>query len=135
VFGLLEQHDDSFYALLDMPEQDSWLYRNAHGKLQPSLICDVFVMATYRHAGVFRADNITFQYTEMTPIDAYSLQLYASEWHKPAACDPSDPPLWCQLNGRFYLPLDGANQVEPYTNQFERCGGSISNNYYRQPHC
>ena len=130
IFELIEPQNISFYDLMTVPEQDSWRY----GPEQlPSLVCDVYVMAVYNAAGIFDP-QLDFSYTEMTPFDSYSLNLYAGlgEWRQPVGC--ANDQLYCQISGKYYLTMPGVNQVAPYSSMFNTCPG-LPQEYYRPPGC
>eukprot|EP01095_Lingulamoeba_sp_RSL-Kostka_P009001 TRINITY_DN3070_c0_g1_i1.p1 TRINITY_DN3070_c0_g1~~TRINITY_DN3070_c0_g1_i1.p1 ORF type:complete len:338 (+),score=118.40 TRINITY_DN3070_c0_g1_i1:692-1705(+) len=122
------ERDISFYELMTVPEQDDWVYSD--GK---SMVCDVFVMAMYKHAGVF--GDLEFQATELTPLNSYALNIYNSStsW-MPETC-AKDKLGYCQVMGDYYLDLyPHFNTIQPYGHMFNSCP-SYPPQYDQLPGC
>jgi hypothetical protein len=117
----------TFGELFSIPEQDSWVYDQ--GK---SMVCDVFVCSVWKASGIFGDMTDKFQCTELTPRDVYSLNVFDSNYTRPAQCvaaDPNSP--FCQLGGDYTLLLPGYNTKTPYPNMGNNCPGVPP--LYKQP--
>jgi hypothetical protein len=117
--------------LVALPEQDSYVYSDGL-----SMVCDSYLCAIAKAAGLFGdlADEI--QCTEFDNFDAYSL---AGFWNltrtRPAECVAADPDVpYCQIMGYYVLPLPKVNTVEPYAHMAEKCS-ALPMDYTRPPMC
>jgi hypothetical protein len=117
----------SFAEVVAWPEQDEWIYMN--GK---SLVCSSFVISIYKAGGLF--GNMTIQATEFTPKDTYQLNFFDDQMiGLPEKCKRDGMP-YCQLMGRYKLPLPGFNSISPYDHMNEKCP-SMPPDYKRPPKC
>jgi len=113
-----------------IPEQDSWTYDGDY-----SMVCDSFVIAMYKKAGVFGNLADLIQATEQTPKDTYQMALFDAQWQRPKQCVEDDPALpYCQFAGNFRLTMPGFNSIEPYAHMNEACA-SLSPVFYRPNGC
>jgi len=116
IFQYATQQGITFEELIDIPEQDSWIYPD--GK---SMVCDVFVCNMWRAGGIVGDD---FQCAELTPRDVYSMNVFDTNWTRPSQCVEADPGLpYCQLGGNYRLNLPGYNTITPYANMGNNCPG------------
>ena len=76
----------TFEALFDLPEQDSWKYSRGY-----SMVCDVLVCETWKNGGLFGSLADQIQCTEFTNFDAYTLNIFDSEYIRPIECQIADP--------------------------------------------
>jgi len=126
----------NFTSLVTMPEQDSWVFQNGAGfKSGPSMVCDVFVMEMWKAGGIFShlADQI--EATEFTNWDAYSLNIFNSNYQRPTQCQVADPDLpFCQLLGEYRMHLPQYNTVTPFAHMREKCP-SEAPDYIKPQYC
>jgi hypothetical protein len=123
-----EKQSLNFTDLIQMVEQDEWVYTDGR-----SMVCDVFVCSTWKSAGLF--GEIPIQCTELTPTDVERLNFFDATDNRPEACVEADPALpYCQLNGEYRLTLPGWNTVAPYPNYAQHCPG-VPPNYNRPDNC
>jgi len=125
VLTILQERNMTFGQLMSMPELDKWHYSDG-----PAMVCNVYVLAVYKAAGLF--DGIEFEATETTPRDAYELALYDTTGEfRPRICPTSAP--YCQITGLYKVPL-GPNYstIKPYNHMFENCG-ALPPSYERVP--
>jgi hypothetical protein len=116
------QQGISFTDLVTMPEQDSWTFNNSDGRIGPSMVCDVFVTEMWKAGGLFGSITNQIQSTEFTNWDAYSLNLFDSNYVVPAECKAVDPDLpFCQILGKYRMHLPDYNTVQPFPNMREKC--------------
>jgi hypothetical protein len=122
------------------PEQDKWRYRDG-----PSMVCDVFLLETYKAAGVFGELADKIQATEFTPRDLYTLKVFEANsrdtvfgrWCnatvEPASQQPRDENI-CQIMGPYVAQLPGFNTIKPYAHMCERCP-TLPPDYKRKAGC
>jgi len=113
----------NFTQLLTIPERDEWVFQDADGISGPSMVCDVFVTRMWKAAGVFSSDLVNqIQATEFTNWDAYSLNIFDSNYVRPKICVEADPnSQFCQLLGKYRMALPDYNSVAPYPHMRENC--------------
>eukprot|EP01127_Copromyxa_protea_P013184 TRINITY_DN3520_c0_g1_i2.p1 TRINITY_DN3520_c0_g1~~TRINITY_DN3520_c0_g1_i2.p1 ORF type:complete len:521 (-),score=82.23 TRINITY_DN3520_c0_g1_i2:47-1609(-) len=95
----------SLTELAAMPEQDSWIFENGAGfKNGPSMVCNVFVTKMWKAAGIFGSLTDSFQATEFTNWDAYTLNIFDGNYTRPKQCQEADPDSqFCQILGMSSL--------------------------------
>jgi hypothetical protein len=109
----------SFTDLVDLPEQDSWIYQFSGNRSGPSMVCDVFVAQMYKVAGLF--GNMDIQATEFTNWDVYTLNIFDSS-NRPPQCIAADPDLpFCQLMGQYRVSLPYYNTRQAVPHMAEKC--------------
>jgi len=119
----------NFGQLITIPEQDAWVYTDGY-----SMVCDVFVCSMWKHGGLFGSLTDSIQCTELTPWDVASLKFYFTGT-LPSQCTKADPGLpYCQLNGRYQVPITDFNTKAPYANMAQKCPGTPPK-YYRPSNC
>eukprot|EP01102_Stenamoeba_stenopodia_P022692 TRINITY_DN9549_c0_g1_i4.p1 TRINITY_DN9549_c0_g1~~TRINITY_DN9549_c0_g1_i4.p1 ORF type:complete len:568 (+),score=96.16 TRINITY_DN9549_c0_g1_i4:72-1775(+) len=120
----------SWSDLLNVPEQDEWYYSDGY-----SMVCDVFVCSVWKHAGLFGDLTDQIQCTEFTNWDAYSLNIFDSNYVRPSQCVTADPDSqFCQLLGKYRMSLPGYNSKMFYANMAEKCP-SEPPSYVRPSNC
>mmetsp|Transcript_14517 Transcript_14517/g.37014 ORF Transcript_14517/g.37014 Transcript_14517/m.37014 type:complete len:551 (-) Transcript_14517:752-2404(-) len=128
-----EKRGINFTSLLAMPEQDDWVYENGL-----NMVCDVFVLRTYKEAGLFGDLADSIQVTEFTDWGLYSLNFFETYTTKerPKQCQELDPDLpYCQLMGKYRIRLDDTyNSITPYAHMREKCP-SLAPDYFRPADC
>jgi len=125
-----------FHHLITMTEEDEWIFEDNDGVKGPSMVCDVFVTRMWKAAGVIRPDLVNqIQAAEFTNWDAYSLNIFNSNYKRPSQCVQADPnSQFCQLLGKYRMSLPGYNTVTPYAHMRENCP-SIAPLYLKPPGC
>ena len=140
-----------FSELISAPEQDGWIYKNwnstgpdpsvctdrPQGCDGPSMICEVFVYAMYKAAGVFGDATDSFQATEVDGRSAYIADLFNTSFAYDRAKYPRCAAMVnasgaCQILGQYELPLPGLSSVEMYPHYAERCQ-DVPPDYTRLP--
>jgi hypothetical protein len=108
-------------AIPAIVEQDSWMYnttRNGEPATGRSMVCCVYVCATWKAAGLF--DDKEVNCGEMTNADDYTLSIFDDE--------PK------QIIGHWTLKLNRFNIKKPYEHMAETCS-SLAPNYEQQIDC
>jgi len=125
-----------FHHLITMPEQDEWIFEDSDGVTGPSMVCDVFVTRMWKSAGVFSSTLVNqIEATEFTNWDAYSLNIFNSNYKRPSQCVVADPnSQFCQLLGKYRMTLPDYNSFAPYPHMREKCP-SIPPNYIKPAGC
>merc|ERR1711871_900366 len=76
-----------------IPEMDEWMYNTTRWG-QPvegmSMVCDVFICAVYKAAGLFGSDAEQIQCSEQTNWDVYSIALFDKNFSLPSQCTSVD---------------------------------------------
>jgi len=112
----------TFEDLINLPELDSWTYEDSNGVSGPSMVCDVFVMRMWKAAGVFGDLTNQIQAAEFTNWDAYSLNIFDSNFIRPSQCVKADPDSqFCQLLGKYRMALPDYNTYAPFPHMREKC--------------
>lgn len=94
------------------------------------MVCDVFVLETYKAAGIF---DVSFQATEFTPKDLYTLQIWDTAFKtNHTQCDQKDGLGACQILGAYRAIFNDWNTIAPYENMCENCN-SLWPKYERTP--
>lgn len=136
---------DVYQHMLDavsMPEQDTYTYWNNESVCNMtvrkdctgrSMICEVFVFSTLKHAGVF--GDLDFQAAEVDPRSAYQAAIWNTSYVWPderCASQMKGGKKFCQIIGNWSTPLAGVSSV-PVTPHFaEKCQDTPPN-YSRLP--
>ena len=76
----------TFESLFALPEQDHWKYAKGY-----SMVCDVLVCETWKAGGIFGNLTDQIQCTEFTNFDAYSLNIFDTNYKRPVECEIADP--------------------------------------------
>lgn len=110
-----------------LPEQDSWVYNTTrYGKpaVGRSMVCDVFVCANWKVAGIFDEIGSRVNCGEFTNWDAYSLNIFEDPNNRPQICKDKDPDNTnCQMMGKYKLRLNNYNSRPMHPGMAEHCGG------------
>jgi len=104
-----------------MPEQDSWLYATTKNDVPVqgrSMVCCVFVCATWKAAGLFGDNEVNCG--EFTNVDDYSMDFLDEE--------PK------QILGRWTLELNDYRTKSAYPHMNENCA-SLAPNFEKDPKC
>lgn len=118
----------SFGELLALPEQDSYLY---DGKA--AMVCDVFYCRIAKAGGLFGDLTDQINCGEFQNLDVYRLAFYDLDRVRPQACVEADPEAkFCQIMGRYALPLVHASTMTPYAHMNEHCT-ALPLGYERSP--
>lgn len=109
-----------------VPEPDGVLYPSSfnNGTDAPSIsmVCDVFVCAIWKAAGLFKEIDNDFSCTEQTNVDVYALNILEAPKSRKASCVAADPNnTLCQLMGDYELHLPKLGQRPMYRHMQERC--------------
>jgi len=127
---------DFLAKAIDMPELDRWTYWNPSNSCTnranctgKSMVCDVLVANIYKAAGVFGDLSDEIQAGEFTPSDAYKIHIYNGTWVGPKGCDFIG---FCQIMGKYRLPLPGFNTLDLYPHMNEKCA-ALPPQYERSP--
>jgi len=124
----------NFTDLVTMPELDSYNYMD-NNRTGPAMVCDVLVARLWKAAGIFGDITDEINGGEFTNWDAYSLNIFDSNYVRPPQCVAADPDLpYCQLMGKYRMTLNNYNQFAPYAHMRERCGGHPPD-YIKQTGC
>jgi len=135
VFMAAEKQGISWAELVSMPEMDSWIFEEGDGVKGPSMVCDVLVTSMWKAGGLFGDLTNQFQATEFTNWDAYSLNLFNSNYVRPQACVDADAnSQFCQILGKYRMTLPDYNTVTPYPHMREKCP-SLPPNYNKPKGC
>ena len=74
------------------------------------MVCDVLVCETWKAGGLFGNLTDSIQCTEFTNWDAYSLNIFDTNYELPEACVAADPNLpYCQILGPYRMFLQYYN--------------------------
>jgi len=114
------------------PEVDSWLFDGGNY----SMVCSIFVARAWNEG--MNQGWPTYAGGEQTPKDNYQMAIYDGTRFNSANCpnglmsDPTGNGNYCQLMGKYKLPLNGYNTIPPYNNMNERCPAQWPD-YFRCP--
>ena len=113
-------------------EVEGWLYTGLSPRDGLSYVCSAFVTAMYKAGGLLPQE---INSPEFTPRDVYSLNIFDSNFPRPAECVEADPDLpYCQLIGKYRMYHPGYNTIDSYANMNENCP-SIAPKYVRPDGC
>jgi len=107
--------------LLSQIEDDSWRYGP-----NVSLVCSEFAASVYKYALGPNWPS-PFQATEQTPKDNYQMNIFDGNFWNSQNCpiglsrDPTGNGTYCQIMGKWTLPLNGYNTVPIYPNMNNNC--------------
>jgi len=115
----------TFGQFVSIPEQDDWEYVQINNDNQTvsgrSMVCNVFVCAVWKAAGIFQNMQGDFQCAESTNWDIYALNIFDSSPPAPE-CQAADPQLpFCQILGKYRLRLPFYNSRPIVANAFNNC--------------
>ena len=120
----------TFEQVVAMPEGDDWEYSN--GK---NYVCACFVARFYKAGGLF--DGFDILANEFTPKDVVQLDFWDKDYKekRPQACKDVDPELpYCQIMGKFKVPIPGYSTIPLYDHMNEKCP-SLGPDFYRPSDC
>jgi len=124
----------SLTDLVIMPELDQWNFQDDN-QTGPSMVCNVFVMRMWKVGGIFGDLTNQIQAGEFTNWDAYSLNIFDTNYVRPDICVQADPKSqFCQLLGNYRMALPQYNSVKPFANMREKCP-SIAPDYIKPANC
>jgi len=125
----------SFTELINLPEQDTWIFTDNNGVQGRSMVCDAFVTEMWKAGGIFGDITNEIQATEFTNLDAYSLNIFDANYVRPPQCVQADPNLpFCQILGKYRMTLPDYNTAQPFPHMRENCP-SEPPLYIRQVNC
>jgi len=125
LYSVMHKKGLTFSDIISMPEQDSWKYWQVNSQNQtvlgPQLICNVFVCGVWRASGMF--GSTSFQCTESSDWDLYTMGVFDANWQRPQVCIDADPELpVCQILGKYRQHLAYYNtRPLPVTDSFNSC--------------
>jgi len=115
-----------------IPEQDSWRFDGGNF----SMVCSIFVARAWIEGMNSGWTEITGG--EQTPKDNYQMKVYDTNRFNSLNCpiglmsDPTGNGNYCQLMGKYKLPLNGYNTVPLYSRMNEKCPAQWPD-YFRCP--
>mmetsp|Transcript_17737 Transcript_17737/g.26571 ORF Transcript_17737/g.26571 Transcript_17737/m.26571 type:complete len:583 (+) Transcript_17737:136-1884(+) len=106
-------------------ERDDYVYEqqanNGSTVTAQSMVCDVFVCEAWKAGGLFGDLADSFNCTEATNWDIYTLNIFDSS-NRPQECRDADPNLeFCQLMGKFQLEIPFYNSRAPAPHMYASC--------------
>jgi len=130
----VEKRDDVYQRMLEVvsePEKDSYIYWNepsvCNQTIRPndctgrSMICEVFVFAIFKHAGIF--GDLDFQAAEVDPRSAYMADIWNTSyiWPNQRCLQQMNDKGFCQMFGNWSTPLTGVGTVPVSSHFAEKC--------------
>jgi hypothetical protein len=132
VMGKLLDKKQMLGQITAMPEQDVWKFDGGNF----SMVCSIFVARAWNEG--MASGWPSYQGGEQTPKDNYQMQIYDANRFNAQNCpnglmsDPTGNGKYCQLMGKYKLPLNGYNTIPPYSKMNEACPAQWPD-YFRCP--
>jgi len=115
-------------------EEDGWQYTGQWHDGE-SMVCSSFVAAMWKASGMF--GDVYINAVEWGPKDVYQVDIFNKEYvdTRPQQCKDADPNVpWCQLRGKYRMPLPGFSTIPAYNHMNDHCE-SVAPDFKRNAGC